>query len=52
MPTPMQSSEPMGPLQLEIQELESMETPDWITVGGLAAGTLISLAAVGFAVMT
>ena len=48
---------PEGPPQraaihLEIQELEPFESPDWVTMGSLAAGGVIFLTAVAFAVAT
>ena len=41
-----------APLRLDIQELEPLESPDWVTTGSLAAGGAIFLVAVGFAVLT
>jgi hypothetical protein len=37
---------------LDIQELEPLESPDWVTMGSLAAGGAIFLTAVAFAVIT
>ncbi len=42
----------LGPLSLDIQELEPLESPDWVTTGSLAAGGAIFLVSVGFAVLT
>jgi len=39
-------------IHLEIQELEPFESPDWVTMGSLAAGGVIFLSAVAFAVVT
>ncbi|WP_033443755.1 hypothetical protein [Saccharothrix sp. NRRL B-16314] len=48
---------PEGPhkqpaIHLDIQELEPFESPDWVTMGSLAAGGVIFLSAVAFAVAT
>jgi len=39
-------------IHLDIQELEPFESPDWVTMGSLAAGGVIFLTAVAFAVAT
>jgi|KBSMisStaDraftv2_1062788.scaffolds.fasta_scaffold335426_4 hypothetical protein len=50
-PYPEGPSEPAA-IHLDIQELEPLESPDWVTMGSLAAGGLIFLTAVAFAVTT
>lgn len=50
-PYPEGSTEPAA-VFLEIQELEPLESPDWVTMGSLAAGGAIFLTAVAFAVIT
>lgn len=51
VPYPEGTPEPAA-IYLDIQELEPLESPDWVTMGSLAAGGAIFLTAVAFAVVT
>lgn len=51
LPYPEGAPEPAA-VYLDIQELEPLESPDWVTMGSLAAGGAIFLTAVAFAVVT